>query len=273
MYDIEKTLFVSDLDGTLLRSDGTLCENTAKAINEMVSRGLKFSFATARSYYTAMRAAGGIVADIPLILHNGVFIRDSVTGERLHCSLLDNLPFIKKVFDDCGLSPMVYSLDGLTERYTYVPELLSPEQAMMQAGRKNDPRDNPISDADRIWDGEAYYVLCIAKEERLRPAYEALRDDYNCIYGKDYYSGELWLEIVHKQASKASAVQKLREILGCEKVVVFGDAHNDVPMFEIADEAYAVAGAADELKARATAVIGSNDDDAVVRWLRENVGI
>ncbi len=38
-------------------------------------------------------------------------------------------------------------------------------------------------------------------------------------------------------------------------------------MFRMADEAYAVAGAAPELLVHATAVIGSNADDAVARWL------
>ena len=40
-------------------------------------------------------------------------------------------------------------------------------------------------------------------------------------------------------------------------------------MFEIADEKYAVANAAPELKALATAVIGDNDEDAVAKWLAE----
>jgi hydroxymethylpyrimidine pyrophosphatase-like HAD family hydrolase len=35
----------------------------------------------------------------------------------------------------------------------------------------------------------------------------------------------------------------------------------------MADEAYAVTGAAPELAEHATAIIGSNDDDVVARWL------
>ncbi len=38
-------------------------------------------------------------------------------------------------------------------------------------------------------------------------------------------------------------------------------------MFRMADEVYAVAGAVPELAEHATAIIGSNDDDAVARWL------
>lgn len=270
-YDITKTLFVSDLDGTLLKSDGTMAEETVAAINEMTARGLKFSFATARSYYTAMQVASEITADIPIILHNGVFIRDNLSGRRIVENLLDDVPHIKSVLTSHGIHPMVYTLNGDTEKYTYVPELLSREAAEFQATRVGDPRDNPIHDAERIWDGTVFYVLCIDTEEALRPAYEQLRERYNCIFARDYYSGEMWLEILAPAASKASAVLQLRDLLGCEKTVVFGDAENDIPMFEAADEAYAVANAIDALKKRATSVIGGNDENAVVTWLQKNV--
>ncbi len=56
-------------------------------------------------------------------------------------------------------------------------------------------------------------------------------------------------------------------MLGCDKVVVFGDGSNDVDMFRTADESYATANACDELKQIATEIIGSNDDNAVAEWL------
>ena len=51
------------------------------------------------------------------------------------------------------------------------------------------------------------------------------------------------------------------------RVEVFGDQVNDINMFRMADEAYAVAGATPELAAHAIAVIGANHDDAVARWI------
>lgn len=53
----------------------------------------------------------------------------------------------------------------------------------------------------------------------------------------------------------------------------FGDAMNDIPMFEISDECYAVANAAEPLKALATGIIGSNEEDAVAKWLTEHVDL
>ena len=71
-----------------------------------------------------------------------------------------------------------------------------------------------------------------------------------------------------ENASKAHGMQKVKELIGCDRVVVFGDALNDLPMFEAADEAYAVSNAAEQLKKVATDVIGSNEQDGVARWLR-----
>jgi len=53
-------------------------------------------------------------------------------------------------------------------------------------------------------------------------------------------------------------------------MVVFGDNLNDLSMFQVADERYAVANAVQELKEIATGVIESNDNDGVARWLKEN---
>ena len=63
----------------------------------------------------------------------------------------------------------------------------------------------------------------------------------------------------------------LKEICGCDKVISFGDAINDIPMFEISDECYAVENAVEELKAAADGVIQSNENDGVATWLEQHV--
>lgn len=69
-----------------------------------------------------------------------------------------------------------------------------------------------------------------------------------------------------KNASKSNAIKQLQALQKCEKIVAFGDGKNDIDMFEIADEAYAVQNAHPDLKKYATAIISSNDDDGVARW-------
>ena len=73
-----------------------------------------------------------------------------------------------------------------------------------------------------------------------------------------------------QKASKAQAALQLKQKLECDRLVVFGDGKNDIDMFELADESYAVQNAHEELKKYATAIISSNDEDAVAHWLEKN---
>ena len=70
-----------------------------------------------------------------------------------------------------------------------------------------------------------------------------------------------------ENATKASAVNRLKKMLNCDYVIAFGDGVNDIEMFKLADEAYAVENAAPELKAFATDVIEGNNQDGVAKWL------
>ena len=73
--------------------------------------------------------------------------------------------------------------------------------------------------------------------------------------------------------SKASGAMELKHLLGADKIVAFGDNLNDIPLIEAADEGYAVGNAHPLLKEKATGVIGTNDEDAVMRFVLERHGI
>lgn len=63
------TLYVSDLDGTLLRSNEVTSEYTNSVINRLTNRSMVFSYATARFLITAKKVTKGIRAKIPLMVH------------------------------------------------------------------------------------------------------------------------------------------------------------------------------------------------------------
>ena len=68
------TLYVSDLDGTLLNRDEKLSEFTVWALNSLIERGMKFTYATARSNHSARRVTAGLTKNLPVIVYNGAFI-------------------------------------------------------------------------------------------------------------------------------------------------------------------------------------------------------
>ena len=80
---MNKTLYVTDLDGTLLDSDQRVSPFSCSVINDLVTHGMTFSYATARSMITARKATVGLNAQMPLIVYNGTFVIVNATGKRL----------------------------------------------------------------------------------------------------------------------------------------------------------------------------------------------
>ncbi|MDO5521305.1 MAG: Cof-type HAD-IIB family hydrolase [bacterium] len=267
-----QTLYVSDLDGTLLKSSQTTSDYTNTVINNLVQRGMHFSYATARSSATSTIVAEGIRAEIPIIVYNGSFIIDNLTGEHLLEQYFedDAASRILSLLDGHGIHPLVYSFSNGKERYRYEESKIN-DCTKDFIGTRDDCRKTPVHTFEDLLDGDIFHFSCIDEENILRPAYEQLKEEFYCTIGNDIYSGDCWLEIMPKEATKANAIHKLKEMLGCKRVVVFGDGVNDVPMFEQAHECYAVANAEESLKEIATDVILSNNEDGVAKWLEEHV--
>ena len=265
-----KTLYVSDLDGTLLRRDQTLSPFTIDTINALVERGMIFSYATARSLVTARQVTAGLATNLPVVIYNGSFVVESSTGKRLISGAFE-AGEARDILDDllsCGVYPIVYAFVDGVEKFSYVEDKQSRGARWFNDTRRGDVRDHPLTDAARLYAGEIFHLTCIDEPELLLPVYERYRDRFECIYHKDIYSGEQWLEIQPRGAAKAEAILALKSLLECDRIVCFGDGKNDMSMFDIADECYAVANADDVLKAIATGVIGSNEQDGVAHFLR-----
>lgn len=263
-----RTLYVSDLDGTLLRSDERTSGYTNRTVNRLVGEGMLFSYATARSFQTARKVTAGLEAEIPLIVYNGAAVADNRDGSFLQMDFFGGeAAEILDELEACGVFPIVYAVAGGREMFSYLPARCTRGMRAFLETRKNDRRANPVATRRTLRAGDIFYFTCIDEREKLLHLYEKYREQYHCVFQVDLYTREQWLEIMPKAASKASAALWLKSSLGCGRLVVFGDEENDVDLFEAADEAYAVANAADVLKAVATGVIGANDEDGVARWL------
>ncbi len=264
-----KTLYLSDLDGTLLRGDQRLSDYTRSVVNRLVDRGVIFSYATARSFETASKVAAGLRTGAPVIVHNGALTVGAEDGHVLSKTQFSarESAEIFSAFRKEGLFPVVYSVHSGREIFSYLREACGRAQWEFILSRRGDEREREVfSEADAL-SGEVFYFTCIDREEKLSRIDKELRTRFRCLLSRDIYTGECWLEIMPEKASKAHAALALKEALGCTRIVCFGDQVNDVPLFEISDECYAVENAAEELKRLATGVIGSNERDGVARFL------
>lgn len=268
---MQNTLYVSDLDGTLLGPQGRVTDFTARVINRLVDRGVRFTYATARSLYSSGAVTQGLTKRLPVILYNGAFARWADTGEDVASLGFSTAQrqAVEKILESRGLSPLVYTVDGGAERVRWVPGKETPGVARYLESRQGDPRLLPAQEAS-LYEGEVFYFTCIGRREELLPAWEALRREEGAcalLQEEIYQPGEFWLEVMPAGATKANGARRLKEGLGCSSMVCFGDGLNDLPLLRAADHACAVANAVPELRAAADEVIPSNAQDGVAKWL------
>ena len=267
------TLYVSDLDGTLMRNNEKLSGYTVRTLNGLLRQGLPFTFATARSIESARVITGELEIKLPVITRNGAVLADNTTGRHIQKSVFtkEEVELLKKMLPElpsCGFVSCF--LDEKMIR-TYMPADHTEGLREYIDYYKNDPSMVKADNMDEMFQGTPGYVTVIGSRERIAPLYERAKQykGWESLFQKDTYRDEFWLEICPQNCTKAKTVLKLKEKLGFKKLVVFGDSLNDISMFEIADESYAVANAMDELKKIATHITGSNEEDAVVNVLKE----
>lgn len=266
-----KTLYVSDLDGTLLHSDEKTSAYTNQTINELINRGMLFTYATARSFQTAKKVTAGLRLKMPLIVYNGTMGVEPEDGNFFLKNFFgeESIGLVKELLA-AGIYPTVYAFVEGEEKFSFLPEKCSRGMKEFLDSRKNDKRTRAVTCEEELLSGDIFYITCIDEKEKLLPFYEKYKEQYHCVFQIDLYSKEQWLEIMPKKASKANAIMQLKERFQCDRLVVFGDAKNDMDMFELAEEAYAVENAVPELKAIATGIVGANDEDGVAKWLRDH---
>jgi Cof subfamily protein (haloacid dehalogenase superfamily) len=267
------TLYLSDLDGTLLRSNERLSAYTIKTVNDFVKAGGKFSYATARSLVTASVVTEGLNTEFPVICYNGAFVFGNKSKEILlsHYFSREETDDIAHTLARFDFLPVVYSFIGGTEYFSFIERDVSEGMRSFLNSRQNDPRRREAKTTEELYRGNVFYITCISNNTRMLPIKEAFEKNsrVNCIYSQDIYSDSeaMWCELIPAKATKATAASELKAKLGCDRLVVFGDGVNDISLFKIADESYAMANAVPQLKEIATAVIDSNDNDGVAKWL------
>lgn len=270
---MSRVLYVTDLDGTLLNTHDRINPQSLAIINDLVKRGMLFTYATARSLVSASVVTQGLSTDIPIIAYNGAFIIHPSTGEILskESFTIEDMKQVIDVLERFNIFPLVYSYVEGEEKVSWIVKEENEGIRRYLSLRKGDKRLRPVSDKDELYQGDMFYFTCIGEQEELQPVYDIFSNNarFRCTIQQELYRPEYWCEIMPSKATKAEAIHKLKQLWNCDKVVSFGDAVNDIPMFEISDECYAVENAVEELKALATGIIDSNDNDGVAKWLKK----
>lgn len=266
-------LYVSDLDGTLLNSKAEVSGFTKNTLNDLIEKGVNFAVATARTPATVVDILEGINLKAPVVMMNGVIIYDIDKRKYIDIKNINNNSVNKvlKVLKNNKKDGFIYGIKD-NHLWVYHKEFT----CSMEENFYNERCEKPLKTFVKVEDYEEAIkgsdiinFIIFDKIEVVKKVYEEIKaiegitvDYYRDIYGDGYY-----LEAYSNEASKANGIEYLSEYVYHSKLITFGDNLNDIPMFKISDECYATDNAAEELKTLATAVIGSNNDDGVAKFL------
>jgi Cof subfamily protein (haloacid dehalogenase superfamily) len=259
-----------DLDGTLLVGE-TLSVRSKIAVKRAFDAGYEVIIATARWRQMATRIAAEIgLIDTPIIACSGA----QVFSQRKQQDVYDvRLPieFVRLLYQICNDNRCIASatVDGHSWlKLDQAPdaEYLSEELRWVQ--QLPMPTPGLPSDLPRIATVQGTGTI---KEVRALQA-ARFSEDVN-IFDSIGPSGKIVITITSKQADKGIALREVcrHESIALENVIAFGDADNDIAMFQYAGRSVAMGQAEDRVKQAATFVTATNIEDGVAKYIEENL--
>lgn len=274
------TLYVSDLDGTLLTNEATLSPFSRNTLCQLLKEGMLFTVASARSVVSMAMMLEGVKLPLPVVEFNGAFLSDLETGRHEVINSLDPavVEDIYCLLPEFGCIPFVSTFNG-TEDCVYYNDIINEGMRWYLDDRlaKQDKRWRHTDNLRHSFGDQVVCLIIIGAADVLLELEAAVQERHGSLVEMHYYEnqyspGWYWLTIHDRRASKDQAIRVLQETYGLRdhRLVVLGDHNNDIKMFRIADCAVAVANATAELKQYATQIIGSNQEDSVVKYLRDH---
>lgn len=274
-----KTLYVSDMDGTLLNSQSKLSETTIKALNEVIEKHhALFTVATARTPATVVPLMQPINTSLPFIVMAGAAMWDNqlLAYKSVQTIPADVVEQLSALFTKHGLHPFIYRQHGNRIHAHHIRQLTSEEEQFINSRLSTPFKRFILSDSGRdCTQDECMLIFCMGAFEKLNSLYNQLKSlqlDCSPVCYHDIINESAGiLEIYAAGTTKASAIRRLAQETQASRIVVFGDNLNDLPMMKEASYSIAVSNAFDEVKQEADEIIASNNDDAVAKWILQDI--
>lgn len=256
-------IILSDIDGTFLKTDKSVCALHAKAIKAVVAQGLKFVFVSARmpeGIYPITDALG--MAHTPVISYSGGLV---LTED-------EKVLFDKKIAAEDAqsiLAAMKRWQDISISYYTGRRWVTEKVDERIQREHENTGAPFELGNFDALLNENILpnkiFVrceppTCKEMESELSKEFPAL----NVVRSAPYL-----LEIIDKSVSKATGIEVLLKHYGytVDEAIAFGDNYNDVEMLSYIPQSVAMANAPDRVKKLAAVVTDSNEDGGIYTYL------
>ncbi|MEZ9450610.1 Cof-type HAD-IIB family hydrolase [Vibrio splendidus] len=251
----------SDLDGTLLDSDGVLNQEFFSVFWRLHQNNIMFAAASGRQYDSLKQIFEPVNREIFYIAENGALVM--YQGKELYSSQMDT-KLIRGIIEDTRkIESSHIVVCGKRGAYTEMDDPLV-------IGEVNKYYSNYfiVSDLLEVEDEIIKLAICHfgGSEEHLYPKLMTK-------FGKDVQvvvSSKIWLDIMNLGVSKGKAINKLQELLSFSyfQTMCFGDYFNDVEMLGSAYYSYAVENAHEDVKPYARFTAPANSDNGVLSVIK-----
>lgn len=275
---------VMDMDGTLLDPSNKIMPKTKSALIQLQKKGIQLILASGRSYTRLMPYATELMMDKHrgwLLEVDGVAVYDLSKMERTILRRM-TMEEVQMVFSDLihrNCESMACFDDGV---YDFFPDEIRQIKKTIRI-KENLPEDFPWTGGPWGWladmrDGypNIRYITHVSEisppinkiqlmqeEQEIQFLYQALTEkflDFNV-----FRTAPRQLEILPKGVSKGETLEKIMEREGWTKdeVLAFGDGENDVSLFDVVENSFAMGQAKAYVKERAKYVTASNNQEGI----------
>lgn len=257
-------LVATDLDGTLLHSDGTVTDRTREVLDALDAQGVTVVFVTGRpirwmeplwhhvgDHGLAICSNGGIVYDVPgrSVVEARTIPRE--VGLEVADRVRTAIP---------GTAFALEKTTGFGKEPTFLPHA-------DDAG-KPELRIGPLED---IFDSSVVKLLALHLELAPEDYWAQVEDLVGELVTTTWSAVGSLVEMSAAGVTKASTLELVCAERGVapEDVVAFGDMPNDIAMLQWAGTSYAMANGHPTAIAAATHTAPRNDEDGVAQVLEE----
>lgn len=257
-------LIATDLDGTLLRSDGSVSPRVRRSLLAAQDAGMEIVPATGRPRLVT----DDVIAQLDFV-HHWIFANGSVTWHLGRSELIRGFWLVPTLARD-----LVVELRRSLPNAGFALEF--EDTVAFEPGFEDVvprvPDVRPSVDVAELIDRRVQKVLVFDHDRSIDELFRAV----TAVVGHravPSYSGLPFIELAASLVTKATALELLADDLGLARaeVAAFGDNHNDIAMLNWAGRSYAMANATPDAKEAAGVVIGFNDEDAVGHQIDELV--
>ncbi|MEG2936228.1 MAG: HAD-IIB family hydrolase [Clostridium sp.] len=251
-------LLITELEDTLLNSNGQVSGYAKVKLNEMIADGAQITLATNKTSADIVPLMNSLEVRLPIITMDGAAIYDwssrsySYVEAISHETSLNIIDSIRNA--DINFFANTIVNDVIHIYYDNKEKLLPMKNYILT----NLPKKR-----------KTVYFTIIDTGEKLEELKKLLEKQEYCkelrFIFEDYSDGYKVMKIFSSKANKGKAVLELKKRVKCTRVVTFGNDNKDIAMIKVSDMSYAVSNGTEEVKELASTVINSNDLDAVVK--------